>query len=73
MKVEVAVLGSLCLTGIMISGVKQHQRLKASSEIRGGRSGFPVPNSPYGLCGRKAKSELRNCVKVEVGVKQHWT
>ena len=23
-------------------------------ESRGGRHGLPVPNSPYGLCGRKA-------------------
>ena len=23
-------------------------------ERRGGRPGFPVPNGPYGLCGRKA-------------------
>ena len=33
----------------------------------------PVPNKPYGLCGRKATlncsiSELRSCVKVEVAV-----
>ena len=40
-----------------------------------GRPGLPVPNSPYGLCGRKATleedymaSELRICVKVEVDV-----
>ena len=25
---------------------------------RGGRSGLPVPNSPYGLCGRKATLSL---------------
>ena len=25
-----------------------------SRESRGGRPGRPVPNSPYGLCGRKA-------------------
>ena len=45
-------------------------------ESRGGRPGLPVPNSPYGLCGRKAtqielerlSSELRACVKVEVAV-----
>ena len=42
-------------------------------EGRGGRPGIPVPNSPYGLCGRKATlicsfSELRSCVKVEVDV-----
>ena len=30
--------------------------------------GFPVSNSPYGLCGRKAtlKKDLGSCVKVEV-------
>ena len=30
--------------------------LKAQTmcESRGGRPGLPVPNSPYGLCGRKA-------------------
>ena len=42
-------------------------------ESRGGRPELPVPNSPYGLCGRKAAlncsiSELRSCVKVEVAV-----
>ena len=40
-------------------------------ESGSGRPGLPVPNSPYGLCGRKATmncsiSELRRCVKVEV-------
>ena len=36
--------------------------------------GLPVPNSPYGLCGRKAalnfrrSAEPRSCVKVEVAV-----
>jgi len=37
---------------------------------------LPVPDNPYGLCGRKAtledeevkKSEVRSCVKVEVAV-----
>ena len=42
-------------------------------ESGGGRPRLPVPNSPYGLCGRKAAlklslSELRSCVKVEVAV-----
>ena len=42
-------------------------------KVGGGRPGLPVPNSPYGLCGRKATlncsiSELRSCVKVEVDV-----
>ena len=45
----------------------------AVCESRGGRPGLPVPNSPYGLCGRKATLncsilELRSCVKVEVAV-----
>ena len=39
----------------------------------GGRPGLPVPNSLYGLCGRKATlnsgcPEFRSCVKVEVAV-----
>ena len=29
-------------------------------EGRGGRPGLPVPNSPYGLCGRKATLNLVN-------------
>ena len=28
-------------------------------ESRGGRPGLPVPNSPYGLCGRKANSKKK--------------
>ena len=32
----------------------------------GGRPGFPVPNGPYGLCGRKATLNLNlDCVAVE--------
>ena len=42
--------------------VHKSQRLKGTArlraqegcESRGGRPGLPVPNSPYGLCGRKA-------------------
>ena len=42
-------------------------------ENRSGRPGLPVPNSPYGLCGRKVtvneeSAELRSCVKIEVNV-----
>ena len=29
-------------------------RAQEPCEGRGGRPGLPVPNSPYGLCGRKA-------------------
>ena len=33
-------------------------------ESRGGRSGLPVPNSPYGLCGRKATLNLRRTAEL---------
>ena len=29
-------------------------------ESRGGRPGLPVPNNPYGLCGRKATLSLNS-------------
>ena len=42
-------------------------------DSRDGRPGLPVPNNPYGLCGRNATlnsyadlTELRSCVKVDV-------
>ena len=47
-------------TYIYIPSVKQHERKNVPfrdqelCESRGGRPGLPVPNSPYGLCGRKA-------------------
>ena len=60
-KVEVAVLGSPSLTVRAISvDVKQQwtwtvrHRAQGLCESRSGRSGLPVPNSPYSLCGRKA-------------------
>ena len=60
MKVEVDVLGSPSLIVPMVSvDLKQHFKKKTSEfrahelcESRGGRPGLPVPNSPYGLCGR---------------------
>ena len=62
MKVEVDVLGSPSLIVLMVSvDVKQHKtrtarefRVQELCESRGGRPGLPVPNSPYGLRGRKA-------------------
>ena len=56
-----------------------HEAVRAQElcESRDGHPGFPVPNSPFGLCGRKAtvnfetqwgESEFRSCVKVEVDV-----
>ena len=47
-------------------------RAQELCESRCGRPGLPVPNKPYGLCGRKAtlklgvSSDFRSCVKVEV-------
>ena len=74
MKVEVDVLGSPSLIVLMVS-VDVKLRAQGLCESRGGRNGLPVPNSPYGLCGRNATlnlnhcgSELMNCVKVAVAV-----
>ena len=58
-------------------GDPSKNRVQELCESGGGRPGLPVPNSPYGLCGRKATlnrtrttcmTELRSCVKVEVDV-----
>ena len=50
----------------------QNFRAQELYESRGGRPGLSAPNSPYGLCGRKAtlnwNSDTRSCVKVEVAV-----
>ena len=35
-------------------------RAQALCESRGGRPGLPVPDSPYGLCGRKATLNLNS-------------
>ena len=49
MKDEVDVLGSPSLIVLTMSSVDVKL-----CESRGGRPGLPVPNSPYGFCGRKA-------------------
>ena len=58
-KVEVAVLGSPTLIVRSVSvDVKQHwtwtsnHRDQELREGRGGRPGLPIPNIPFGLCGR---------------------
>ena len=55
--------------------VWKSRRAQELCESRGGRPGLSVPNSPYGLCGRKAtmnlnhcSKELGSCVKVEVAI-----
>ena len=35
-------------------------RAQELCESRGGRPGLPVPNSPYGVCGRKATLNLNS-------------
>ena len=41
-------------------------------ESRGGRPGLPVPNSPYGLCERKAASDLSDVIVIELKVLHFW-
>ena len=43
----------------------QSQLRRCVKDRRGGCPGLPVPNSPYGLCGRKATlNERDECVKL---------
>ena len=59
MKVVVTVMGSPSLLVLMVSvDVKPLDIVQELCESRGGRPGLPVPNSPYGLCGRKAALDL---------------
>ena len=61
MKVEVVVLGSPSLIVLIVCESKPtfeeeeevHYRAPELCESRGSRPGLPVPDSPYGLCGRK--------------------
>ena len=65
MKVEAAVLGSPSLTVLMVSAcgrkatLNLNRKAQELCESRGGRPGLPpVPDSSYGLCGRKASLNL---------------
>ena len=40
--------------GVHLNDVLPQSSAYPLCERRGGRPGLPVPNSPYGLCGRKA-------------------
>ena len=58
--------------------MKEEDAPQELCERRDGRPGLPVPDSPCGLCGRKAtvkeekgRTELRGRVKVEVAVLGH--
>ena len=45
-------------TGIMWNCWYRACGVQELCESGGGRAGLPVPNSPYGLCGRKATLNL---------------
>ena len=72
MKVDVTVLGSLSLILVIVLNMVSDELETTSNcgvlradelcESRGGRSGLSVSNSPYGLCGRKARSSLGECL-----------
>ena len=54
MKVKAATLVAPSLVVLNLVSVNlYHNRAKELFESRGDRAGLPVPNSPYGLCGRK--------------------
>ena len=61
MKVEVVFLGSPSLISLLVSvDVKHHERRTLSEgqelcQSRSGHPGLPVPDTPYGLCGRNAQ------------------
>ena len=75
-KVVVVAQGSPSLTVRTVSVDAKHAALNLNSEQghraqemcegRGGRPGLPVPNSPYGLCGRKACSTELALVEVSL-------
>ena len=73
MEVAVLVSPSQIVTTVSVD-VKQHRtgiivRAQELCQNRDGRPGLPVPNSHYGLCGRKVTlNRSRSCVKVEVAV-----
>ena len=72
-KVEVVVLGSPSLIVRTVSvDVKQHwtQAEQELWESRGGCPGLPVPNSPYGLCGRGATLNSKNSNSIVACVPQ---
>ena len=49
-----------CINTLVI--ISYNSRAQELCESRGGSPGLPVPNSPYGLCGRKATVEEEQSV-----------
>ena len=59
------------LVGVVIIFGRQMRESNRAQELcknRGGRPGLPVPNSPYGVCGRKAVLNLNVVIKSCSGV-----
>ena len=48
---------SVTLRGLLATE-RERNRQSSGAESRGSRPGLPVPNSPYGLCDRKASLNL---------------
>ena len=78
MKLEVAGLSSPSVTVTVRTvsvDVKAtlNSRAQGLCESRGGRPWLPVPNNPYGLCGRKATLNERYCPRAQGAVlKWRW-
>ena len=52
-------------------------RAQELCESRGGRPGFPVPNKPYGFCGRKATLIIHGALRPQkpyglLGTGEEW-
>ena len=57
---DVHPLSRLCVLGYKSDwSLRRTTRAQKLCESRGGRPGLPVPNKPYGLCGRKATLNSR--------------
>ena len=52
-------LCNFAVTTFSSAGTEVGAKAQELCESRGGRPGLPVPNSPYGLCGRKATLNLK--------------
>ena len=65
---------TLAVVSLTRQASTQAAELRCCEEIEAAVLGSPVPNKPYGFCGRKATvnntalSELRSCEKVEAAI-----
>ena len=54
----VVVVVVVAVAVVVVVVIAADVRAQELCESRGGRPGLPVPDSPYGLCGRKATLNL---------------